>query len=292
MLKNFIRAYADRMEFSPELIKEAVTNDDKQFILTLAGKFCVLNEVALEDKVYVQAIIAFDKNSDDTLGCIKNIRNKLRNRAGEYGFILVDDKTSTIGFYAAMCLDDCDVETFFNFMQALLRVAAAASGIEDSEVFLDKVEAYREFDFDGWLKNAGISRDVLASIGFCLVLNDISVLIHLIESNKSVHLASLIASNVKGTGFVQSMASNAAFNALKGFAVRGNALYFESIICAHDFAPEDFSSLLANHAADARNAISIYKESIKGEDTVSSQVADASVQDSVLSALRQNFLEV
>ena len=292
MLENFIRAYADRMEFSPELIKEAVTNDDKQFILTLAGKFCVLNEVALEDKVYVQAIIAFDKNSDDTLGCIKNIRNKLRNRAGEYGFILVDDKTSTIGFYAAMCLDDCDVETFFNFMQALLRVAAAASGIEDSEVFLDKVEAYREFDFDGWLKNAGISRDVLASIGFCLVLNDISVLIHLIESNKSVHLASLIASNVKGTGFVQSMASNAAFNALKGFAVRGNALYFESIICAHDFAPEDFSSLLANHAADARNAISIYKESIKGEDTVSSQVADASVQDSVLSALRQNFLEV
>ena len=292
MLENFIRAYADRMEFSPELIKEAVTNDDKQFILTLAGKFCVLNEVALEDKVYVQAIIAFDKNSDDTLGCIKNIRNKLRNRAGEYGFILVDDKTSTIGFYAAMCLDDCDVETFFNFMQALLRVAAAASGIEDSEVFLDKVEAYREFDFDGWLKNAGISRDVLVSIGFCLVLNDISVLIHLIESNKSVHLASLIASNVKGTGFVQSMASNAAFNALKGFAVRGNALYFESIICAHDFAPEDFSSLLANHAADARNAISIYKESIKGEDTVSSQVADASVQDSVLSALRQNFLEV
>lgn len=292
MLENFIRAYADRMEFSPELIKEAVTNDDKQFILTLAGKFCVLNEVALEDKVYVQAIIAFDKNSDDTLGCIKNIRNKLRNRAGEYGFILVDDKTSTIGFYAAMCLDDCDVETFFNFMQALLRVAAAASGIEDSEVFLDKVEAYREFDFDGWLKNAGISRDVLASIGFCLVLNDISVLIHLIESNKSVHLASLIASNVKGTGFVQSMASNAAFNALKGFAVRGNALYFESIICAHDFAPEDFSSLLVNHAADARNAISIYKESIKGEDTVSSQVADASVQDSVLSALRQNFLEV
>lgn len=292
MLENFIRAYADRMEFSPELIKEAVTNDDKQFILTLAGKFCVLNEVALEDKVYVQAIIAFDKNSDDTLGCIKNIRNKLRNRAGEYGFILVDDKTSTIGFYAAMCLDDCDVETFFNFMQALLRVAAAASGIEDSEVFLDKVEAYREFDFDVWLKNAGISRDVLASIGFCLVLNDISVLIHLIESNKSVHLASLIASNVKGTGFVQSMASNAAFNALKGFAVRGNALYFESIICAHDFAPEDFSSLLANHAADARNAISIYKESIKGEDTVSSQVADASVQDSVLSALRQNFLEV
>lgn len=292
MLENFIRAYADRMEFSPELIKEAVTNDDKQFILTLAGKFCVLNEVALEDKVYVQAIIAFDKNSDDTLGCIKNIRNKLRNRAGEYGFILVDDKTSTIGFYAAMCLDDCDVETFFNFMQALLRVAAAASGIEDSEVFLDKVEAYREFDFDVWLKNAGISRDVLASIGFFLVLNDISVLIHLIESNKSVHLASLIASNVKGTGFVQSMASNAAFNALKGFAVRGNALYFESIICAHDFAPEDFSSLLANHAADARNAISIYKESIKGEDTVSSQVADASVQDSVLSALRQNFLEV
>lgn len=292
MLENFIRAYADRMEFSPELIKEAVTNDDKQFVLTLAGKFCVLNEVALEDKVYVQAIMAFDKNSGDTLGSIKNIRNKLRNRGGEYGFILVDDKTSTIGFYAAMCLDDCDVETFFNFMQALLRVAAAASGIEDSEVFLDKVEAYREFDFDGWLKNAGISRDVLASIGFCLVLNDISVLIHLIESNKSVHLASLIASNVKGTGFVQSMASNAAFNALKGFAVRGNALYFESIICAHDFAPEDFSSLLANHAADARNAISIYKESIKGEDTVSSQVADASVQDSVLSALRQNFLEV
>ena len=292
MLENFIRAYADRMEFSPELIKEAVTNDDKQFVLTLAGKFCVLNEVALEDKVYVQAIMAFDKNSGDTLGSIKNIRNKLRNRGGEYGFILVDDKTSTIGFYAAMCLDDCDVETFFNFMQALLRVAAAASGIEDSEVFLDKVEAYREFDFDGWLKNAGISRDVLASIGFCLVLNDISVLIHLIESNKSVHLASLIASNGKGTGFVQSMASNAAFNALKGFAVRGNALYFESIICAHDFAPEDFSSLLANHAADARNAISIYKESIKGEDTVSSQVADASVQDSVLSALRQNFLEV
>lgn len=292
MLENFIRAYADRMEFSPELIKEAVTNDDKQFVLTLAGKFCVLNEVALEDKVYVQAIMAFDKNSGDTLGSIKNIRNKLRNRGGEYGFILVDDKTSTIGFYAAMCLDDCDVETFFNFMQALLRVAAAASGIEDSEVFLDKVEAYREFDFDGWLKNAGISRDVLASIGFCLVLNDISVLIHLIESNKSVHLASLIASNVKGTGFVQSMASNAAFNALKGFAVRGNALYFESIICTHDFAPEDFSSLLANHAADARNAISIYKESIKGEDTVSSQVADASVQDSVLSALRQNFLEV
>lgn len=292
MLENFIRAYADRMEFSPELIKEAVTNDDKQFVLTLAGKFCVLNEVALEDKVYVQAIMAFDKNSGDTLGSIKNIRNKLRNRGGEYGFILVDDKTSTIGFYAAMCLDDCDVETFFNFMQALLRVAAAASGIEDSEVFLDKVEAYREFDFDGWLKNAGISRDVLASIGFCLVLNDISVLIHLIESNKSVHLASLIASNVKGTGFVQSMASNAAFNALKGFAVRGNALYFESIICAHDFAPEDFSSLIANHAADARNAISIYKESIKGEDTVSSQVADASVQDSVLSALRQNFLEV
>ena len=292
MLENFIRAYADRMEFSPELIKEAVTNDDKQFVLTLAGKFCVLNEVALEDKVYVQAIMAFDKNSGDTLGSITNIRNKLRNRGGEYGFILVDDKTSTIGFYAAMCLDDCDVETFFNFMQALLRVAAAASGIEDSEVFLDKVEAYREFDFDGWLKNAGISRDVLASIGFCLVLNDISVLIHLIESNKSVHLASLIASNVKGTGFVQSMASNAAFNALKGFAVRGNALYFESIICAHDFAPEDFSSLLANHAADARNAISIYKESIKGEDTVSSQVADASVQDSVLSALRQNFLEV
>ena len=292
MLENFIRAYADRMAFPSELIKEAAASDDKQFVLTLAGKFCVLNEIALEDRVYAQAIMAFDKSSDDTLSLIKNTRNKLRNRGGEYGFIIIDDKTGAIGFYAAICLNDCDVGSFFNFMQALLRVAAAASGIEDSEVFLDKVEAYREFDFDGWLKNAGISRDVLASIGFCLVLNDISVLIHLIESNKSVHLASLIASNVKGTGFVQSMASNAAFNALKGFAVRGNALYFESIICAHDFVPEDFSSLLANHAADARNAISIYKESIKGEDTVSSQVADASVQDSVLSALRQNFLEV
>ena len=292
MLENFIRAYADSMAFPSELIKEAAASDDKQFVLTLAGKFCVLNEIALEDRVYAQAIMAFDKSSDDTLSLIKNTRNKLRNRGGEYGFIIIDDKTGAIGFYAAICLNDCDVGSFFNFMQALLRVGAAVSGIEDSQAYLDKVEAYREFDFEKWLKNAGISREVLASLGFCITFNDVSVLIHLIESNKSVHLVSLIASDVKGTGFVQSIANNAAFNALKGFVVRGNALYFESIICAPDFAPEDFSSFLANHASDAKNAVSVYKQSIKSEEISTDSAVDESMQDSVLSVLRQNFLEV
>ena len=113
MLENFIRAYADRMAFPSELIKEAAASDDKQFVLTLAGKFCVLNEIALEDRVYAQAIMAFDKSSDDTLSLIKNTRNKLRNRGGEYGFIIIDDKTGAIGFYAAICLNDCDVGSFY-----------------------------------------------------------------------------------------------------------------------------------------------------------------------------------
>ena len=39
MLENFIRAYADRMAFPSELIKEAAASDDKQFRLRVNSVF-------------------------------------------------------------------------------------------------------------------------------------------------------------------------------------------------------------------------------------------------------------
>ena len=295
MLENFIRNYAEKIGFSPDLSAEAAIAEDNQYVLTFFNKICVLHEITLKDRIYAAAVIAFDKVGDKgIIFDIKKVEDCIRNKGGEIGFITTDAQHGVTGFYSSICLNDCDDTSFFNFMQTLARVCAAAGGVEDIKELSSEV-SYPELDFDDWLQNAGIARDDLLKSNMLLVINDTPVLVRLIESNKSVRLTSFVSSDAKGRGFAESIASNLAFNGLKGFSIRGNALYFESIICAHDFSPESFAALFANHVADTENVCKIYEES-KEASALDTNIDEAvSTKESnldPLAMLKQNFLEV
>ena len=240
MLENFIRNYAEKIGFSPDLSVEVATPEDNQYVLTLFNKICVLHEITLKDRTYAAALIAFDKVGDKgVIFDIKKVEDCIRNNGGEIGFVTTDEQLGVIGFYASICLNDCDDASFFNFMQTLARVCAAVEGVEGLKELVAQ-ESYNDLNFDEWLQKAGIARDDLLKSNMLLVINDTPVLVQLIESNKSVRLTSFVFADEKGRGFAESIAGNLAFNGLKGFSIRGNALYFESIICAHAYALELF----------------------------------------------------
>ncbi len=295
MLENYIREYAKYAGFGPEFVDEIVSpEEENHYALTLADKVCSVSEVMVDNKIYAQAVMMLDATEDSLIERIKKVGSRIWGRGGDIGFFITDKESGALGFFAGICLQNCDISSFMVFMRNLLTISMAAGGItEPIDEVMKEFEAYPALDFEDWLKKAGLDRGDLSKSGGLIYIKDIPILVSIIDNNKLVRLSSPVASSGEHLGFVDSIENNVYFNALKGLRVWGSGLYFDTVISAGDFSPDEFAVLLGEYVADAKNVSHIYQESIKNMGGNGGQtVAVSSENMDAMAIMTGNFLSV